>query len=99
MQFFCTAFAHNPGGSIVGDSLGNTSVFLRWSRAGPPQPFPDVTSGKKIRSSYEVRDSFEKSDHGVGSAAGLECVCGDESSIESAESDHGQRNQTQTGRL
>ena len=37
----------NPGGSIVGDSWGNTSVFSRWSRAGPPQPLPDVTSGKK----------------------------------------------------
>lgn len=38
---------HNPGGSIVGDSWGNTSVFSRWSRTGPPQPLPDVTSGKK----------------------------------------------------
>jgi hypothetical protein len=38
---------HNPGASILGDSWGNTSVFSRQSRAGPPQPFPDAISGKK----------------------------------------------------
>jgi len=38
---------HNPGGSIVGDSRGNQKRFLARSRAGPPQPLPDVISGKK----------------------------------------------------
>jgi hypothetical protein len=47
-----------------------------------------VTSGKKIRSSHEVRDNFKKCGNGVGFAAGLQRVRSDESQLEFAKFHH-----------
>ena len=56
-----------------------------------------MISGKKKRSSYEVRDSFEESGHGVGSAVGLQRVCSHESQLDLQESYQRQRHQTKAG--
>ena len=66
--------------------MGKHKCFLALvaSRAAPTASRRN--SGKKIRSSYEVRDSFKESGDGVGSAAGLQRVRSHESQFDVAES-------------
>src|SRR5579862_9847115 len=66
--------------------VGKHKCFLALiaSRAAPT--VSRRNSGKKIRSSHEVRDSFKESGTGVGCTAGLERIRSHESQCDLAES-------------
>src|SRR5579864_357609 len=92
------AYALNPGASIVGDSRENTSVFSRCREPGRPNRFPTKFRERK-RSSYEVRDSFEKFSDGIGSTAGVQCLRSHEGKSGPEQPDNSKRDQAESRRI